>query len=216
MRRLLALIICTLLLVAPVLAKSKMKFTFKFEGKSRTYYCYAPDKEGRLPLVVLLHGSGRDGLVMADAWKDLAAREQFIIAAPDSYDPWSWQSDRDSPNFIRAMIQQVNVSHPVDSTRIYLFGHSGGAVYALMLALVESDFYAATAIHAGALYPQNYSLFAKARRHMPIAIWVGDRDSFFPTDLVKDTKAEFESNGFHVQLTILPNQTHSYESVRQC
>jgi dienelactone hydrolase len=46
---------------------------------------------------------------------------------------------------------------------------------------------------------------------MPIAIWVGDRDSFFPLDAVNSTKRLFESNGFRVRLTILPNQGHSYD-----
>jgi hypothetical protein len=119
--RSLALIFCGLLLATTVLAKDNMKSSFRFEGKLRTYYCFVPDREGRLPLVVLLHGSGRDGLVMAEAWRSLAAKEQFIIAAPDSYDSWAWQSDKDSPNFLRAMVEQVNARHPVDASRIYLF-----------------------------------------------------------------------------------------------
>ncbi len=209
-----ALTFCGFLLVTPALAKDKMKTGLKFEGKWRTYYCFAPDKEGPLPLVILLHGSGGDGAVMANDWKALASKEEFIIAAPDSYNPWAWQSDIDSPKFIRAMVEQVNARHPVDASRIYLFGHSGGAVYALMLALVESEYFAATAIHAGALSPENYNLFAKAKRRMPIAIWVGDHDSRFPVNLVEATKREFESRGFRVELTILPNQTHSYDAAK--
>jgi poly(3-hydroxybutyrate) depolymerase len=212
LQRSVVLTFCGLLLAAPAFAKDNMKTVFKFEGKWRTYYFFAPDKEGPLPLVVLLHGSGRNGAVMADAWKGLALKEQFIIAAPDSYDSAAWQSDVDSPNFIRAMVEQVNSHHPVDDSRIYLFGHSGGAVYALALALIESEYFAATAVHAGALAPENYKLFARAKRRMPIAIWVGDRDSFFPVSLVKATKTEFESHAFHVELTILPNQTHSYDA----
>ncbi len=212
MQRFLALILCSLLFAVPAFGRASMRRSFKFDGKWRTYYFFAPEKEGLLPLVVLLHGSGGNGGTMANAWKDLAMKEQFIIAAPDSYDSWAWQSDKDSPNFIRAMVQQVNASHPVDASRIYLFGHSGGAVYALMLALVESEYFAATAVHAGALAPENYNLFEKARRRMPIAIWVGDKDTFFPVAAVKETKREFESHGFQVELTILPNQTHAYNS----
>jgi poly(3-hydroxybutyrate) depolymerase len=212
LQRSFALMLCSLLLTAPASAKDKMKSRFRFEGKWRTYYFFAPNKEGPLPLVVLLHGSGANGEVMGKGWKDLASKEQFIIAAPDSYDSWAWQSDKDSPNFIRAMVEQVNASHPVDASRIYLFGHSGGAVYALMLAIVESEYFAATAVHAGSLAPEHYNLFAKARRRMPIAIWVGDRDPFFPLAAVKGTEKEFESNGFRVEMSILPNQTHSYDS----
>jgi poly(3-hydroxybutyrate) depolymerase len=213
MFRSLAALFCALLLTSTAFSKSQMKSTFNFEGKVRTYYCFIPDQEGPLPLVVLLHGSQRNGLVMADAWKGLAAKQHFIIAAQDSYDPSRWDSDNDSPGFLRAMIDQVNAGHPVDASRIYLFGHSGGAVYALALALMESEVYAAVGVHAGALPSQNVNLLARAERKSPIAIWVGDRDPFFPADLVKQTKTEFESTGFHVQLTVLPNQGHSYEDV---
>lgn len=214
MRYLLALLLCSFLLAPPASAKEKIKESnFKFDGKWRTFYSFPPEKEGPLPLVVLLHGSGRNGEVMVNAWKGLASKEQFIIVAPNSYDSSSWQSDRDSPDFLRAVVEQVKATHAVDMSRIYLFGHSGGAVYALMLAIVESDYFAATAVHAGAVRPENYSLFANARRRMPIAIWVGDHDSFFPVETVKATKEAFESHGFHVELSILPNQTHSYEDV---
>lgn len=213
MLRSLASLFCALLLASPGSSKSRMKSTFNFEGKVRTYYCFIPNQEGPMPLVVLLHGSQRDGLVMVDAWKGLAAKEHFIIAAPDSYDPSRWDSDQDSPGFLRAVISQVSASHPVDASRTFLFGHSGGAVYALALALMESEVYAAVGVHAGALPDQNLNLFARAERKIPIAIWVGDRDPFFPTDLVKQTKTEFESKGFRVQLTVLPNTGHTYEDV---
>lgn len=213
MLRSLASLFCALSVTLPVFAKTTEKSTFNFEGNLRTYYCFIPDEAGPLPLVVLLHGSHRDGRVMADAWKELAAKEHFIIAAPDSYDSASWQSDKDSPGFLRALIDQVNASHPVNSGRIYLFGHSGGAVYALLLALLDSVPYAAIAVHAGAVPAQNSDLFARAQRRIPIAIWVGDRDPFFPADLVKQTKTEFESNGFRVQLALLPSEGHSYEDV---
>jgi poly(3-hydroxybutyrate) depolymerase len=212
--RFLGLIFCIFSLAASAITKGKIeKCDFKFESKWRTYYFFAPDQAGPLPLIVLLHGSGRDGSVMANAWMRLASTERFMIVAPDSYDAWAWQSQKDSPHFIRSVVQQVNAKHPVDSGRIYLFGHSGGAVYALMLALVESEYFAATAVHAGALYPENFHLFANAKRHMPIALWVGDRDSFFSVGSVTATKKEFESHGFHVELIVLANQTHSYESV---
>jgi poly(3-hydroxybutyrate) depolymerase len=214
MLRSLASVFCALVLTSPAFSKTKtVKSTFSFEGNARTYYCFVPYQEGPLPLVVLLHGSQRNGLVMADAWQGLAAKEHFIIAAPDSYDAARWDSDNDSPGFLRAMISQVSASHPVDASRIYLFGHSGGAVYALALALLESELYSAVAVHAGALPAQNVNLFARAERKIPIAIWVGDRDPFFPTDLVKQTKTEFESRGFRMQLNVLPNKGHSYEDV---
>jgi poly(3-hydroxybutyrate) depolymerase len=187
------------------------RLTFEFADNSRTYYCFIPDQAGPLPLVVLLHGSGRNGQVMVDAWKDLALKEHFIVAAPDSYNSSAWAFKTDSPAFFHAVVEQVKRRHAVDESRIYLFGHSAGAVHALVLAIVDSRFYAATAVHAGALPPGYESLlFAQADRRMPIAIWVGSKDPLFSVDAVTATKHLFEANGFQVKLAVIPDHDHNY------
>jgi poly(3-hydroxybutyrate) depolymerase len=49
------------------------KQTFTFEGKERVYYSFAPEKlAAPAPLLLLLHGSGRDGMSQINEWKDLA------------------------------------------------------------------------------------------------------------------------------------------------
>jgi len=192
-------------------AKDKSnRLIFTYDGHPRTVYYYVPDDPGEEPIVVLLHGSGRDGTEMLNAWKSLAASEHFILAAPDSLNSAVWDSQYDPPAFLHAVVDQVSAIHKIDSRRIYLFGHSGGAVYALALALIDSEYYAATAVHAGAFPAQNEHLFTYAKRDMPIAIWVGDHDTFFPVDRVAATKALFDSHGFHVQLNVIPNHSHDY------
>jgi poly(3-hydroxybutyrate) depolymerase len=191
--------------------EAAISHTFEFAGNSRKYYCFIPDVGGPMPLVVLLHGSGRNGQVMIDAWKDLALREHFIVAAPDAYNSSGWAFKTDSPAFFHAVVEQVKTIHAVDEARIYLFGHSAGAVHALVLAIVDSEYYAATAVHAGAL-PPGYEklLFSQADRRMPIAIWVGSKDPLFSVEAVTATKQQFEANGFHVKTFIIPDHDHNY------
>jgi predicted esterase len=190
------------------------KLAFEFAGKSRTFYFFTPGSEGPLPLVVLLHGSGRNGQTMVDAWSGLASKEHFSIAAPDAYDSSGWSVKIDSPEFLRAVVEQVKVRHAVDESRIYLFGHSAGAVHALVIAIIDSHFYAATAVHAGAI-PPGYEklLFSRAQRRMPIAIWVGAEDPLFSVDAVTTTKQLFEQNGFQVELSVIPNHDHNYYAI---
>lgn len=190
------------------------KFDFEFAGKSRTYYVFIPDKSSPLPVVLLLHGSGRNGQVMVDAWSKLASSEAFIVVAPDSYDSSGWSMKSDSPGFFHAVIEQVKARHAIDENRIYLFGHSAGAVHALVLAIIDSHCYAAAAVHAGAL-PPGYEkpLFSMAERRMPIAIWVGADDPLFSVDAVKATTRLFEENGFHVELSVIPNHDHNYYAI---
>ena len=166
-----------------------------------------------MPLVVLLHGSGRTGEIMASNWKDLASREGFMVAAPDAYDAPTWNSEKDTPDFFRKIVERVKSRHPLDSSRIYLFGHSAGAAYALFLTVIDSDLFAATAIHAGALQTDTHGFFEQAERKTPIAIWVGDRDPLFPLEDVMATKKIFESNGYSVELSVVLAHDHNYYAI---
>ena len=199
------------LIALPAFARDNVKkLVFNFAGHARTLYLFVPEKDGSLPVVVLLHGSGHNGEIMVDAWKNLAAQEGFIVVGPDAFDSAGWDPKTDPPDFLHAAVEQAAASHAVDRNRVYLFGHSSGAEYALILAILDSHSFASITVHAGALQPGFFKLFAYAGRRLPIAIWVGDRDPFFPLDLVKATKKEFESNGFPIELSIIPNHDHNY------
>src|SRR4051812_18243157 len=95
--------ICAALLLLPAHARADDKVskeTIESGGRKRTYYLYAPAaRKPSAPLVVLLHGSGRDGLSLVERWKDLAAREGFVIAGPDSRDSKGWRTPDDGPDF---------------------------------------------------------------------------------------------------------------------
>ena len=56
--------------------------------------------------------------------------------------------------------------------------HSAGAVQALYLSLLESEYFAATAVHAGALDLGAGQFMDRAQRKIPIAIFVGTNDQF--------------------------------------
>src|SRR5690349_4299047 len=102
-------------------------------------------------MVVLLHGSGRDGRSLLDPWRKLADREGLILVAPNAINPAVWQTVLDGPEALISIIENVKKQYAVDSTRIYLFGHSGGAVFGLFMLLWKPTYFAAVSIHAGAL-----------------------------------------------------------------
>jgi poly(3-hydroxybutyrate) depolymerase len=205
----LAIVICI-----PSFAKAKVvKQQVEYQGNYRVFYRFIPDKDGPLPLIVLVHGSFRNGWVMADSWKSLAEREGFMIAAPDSSNDAGWTLKDDPPDLLHLIVTKMSEEHSLDKARVFLFGHSAGARYALDLALVDSAYYTAVAIHAGALEPRNYNLFANVSRKVPIAIWTGRNDRIVPVQTVVTTKEPFEAHGFPVRLSIIPNHDHTYEEV---
>jgi len=150
---------------------------------------------------------------MVNSWKDLASREHFIVVAPNnagSRPSDFWEGDWDPPEFFRVLIEQVNAQHPVDGSRIYLFGDDEGAQFALSTAIVDANFYAAVAIHGGALVPDYSAMFARVRRRIPIGLWSGTLDISCPLNRVRKTREILQSAGFPVELNILPNHGHDY------
>ncbi|MFY9556019.1 MAG: dienelactone hydrolase family protein [Blastocatellia bacterium] len=209
------LLVFTLLLFPSQTAASSEKIireSFVSQNKKRSIYLFVPEsvKSGMpAPLIILLHGSGRNGLSLADKWKDLASKEGIILVGPDSIDSSRWSSPVDGPDFLRDVVENVKTRYTINPRRVYLFGHSGGAVFALYMSLFESKYFAATAIHAGALRQQDAAI-ALAKRKTPIAMFVGTRDRFFPVEDVRGTRDDLNKQGFAVALTELPGHDHNY------
>ena len=210
----LILTILLLLSCTSVFAKDDItKELITSNGKTRAYYLYVPStlKPGsKSPLIVLLHGSGRVGMSLVEKWKDLARKEGFIIAGPDSSDPRGWNAPKDGPAFLRDLVEELKAKYPINSRRIYLFGHSAGASFALEMSLMESQYFAATAIHAGALLAEDGDLLDSAKRKIPIFIQVGDSDQFFPLKVVRATRDLLNARGFSAELTEIAGHDHWY------
>ncbi len=195
--------------IAQKIAKEKIVS----EGKKRTYYIYVPMSVKPLapaPLLVLLHGSKRNGLSLVEKWKDFAEKEGIILVGPDSADSSVWSVPDDGPGFVHELVEAIKTKHPINGRKVYLFGHSGGAIFALLMALYESEYFAATAIHAGALSSESVSLMDVAKRKTPIHIQVGAADPFFPLAAVRATRDALNARGFPVQLREIPGHDHWY------
>lgn len=50
----------------------------------RTWYEFAPSPATDMPLVILLHGAGRDGLSVVEMWKDIATEHGIALLAPNA------------------------------------------------------------------------------------------------------------------------------------
>jgi poly(3-hydroxybutyrate) depolymerase/Tfp pilus assembly protein PilF len=204
-----------ILIAAPltILAQGITKDSLVVEGKKRTYYLYVPERaktSAPAPLLVLLHGSNRDGLSLVEKWKRLAETEGVILLGPNSADASVWSVPRDGPMALHEFVEAIKSKYAINPRRIYLFGHSGGAAFALLMSLYESEYFAATAIHAGALDSRSLGLTSLAKRKTPIYIQVGTVDQSFPLAVVRSTRDALVAKGFPVQLTEIPGHDHWY------
>ena len=141
------------------------KQTINSLGAERTYYTFVPEKlTAPAPLLLLLHGSGRDGMSQINEWKELAEKEGIIIIAPDS-------------------------------------------------GVMESQYFGAAGVHAGAMGEDFYPYLDLAKRKIPITIWVGTEDPYFKLTLVKATQTELNKHGFDAKVVEIKGHDHNYYAV---
>lgn len=184
----------------------------QFADVQRNYVlCPPAEMKLGLPMLLLLHGSGSNGAYVASLWKDFAAHEGIILVAPDALRNDAWHLKGDGPDFLHAIVNDVQSRYAADRRRLYLFGQSGGAVYALTLAMLESQYFAGVAIHAGAwrTAPEFHAI-AFARRKVPIKIIVGDRDEYFSMAAVERTGDALKEASFPAEIEIVPGQHHGF------
>ena len=178
-------------------------------GKTRAYYLYVPATvKASAPLLVTLHGSNRNGITLVEKWKDYAKKEGIILVGPDASNARGWGSPQDGPDFLRDLIEELKTKYPINPRRVYLFGHSAGGSFSLHMALMESQYFAAAAIHAGAL--TNLDLIEHATRKIPISIQIGDSDPLVPLKIVRATSDALKEAGFTVDLVEIANHDHWY------
>ena len=207
---------CVLLIVGfviPAAAQKVRKERIESQGKKRTYYLQVPataTPDHPAPLLLLLHGSGRNGLSLMDKWKDLGANEGIILVAPDAIASEGWRTPDDGPDFLHDVVSELKAKFAVDARRMYVFGHSAGATFALYMGLFESDYFAAVAIHAGALRHDDGFIVERASRKIPIHIAVGTVDRFFPLEAVRATRDMLVTKGFSVELVEMKGHDHWY------
>jgi poly(3-hydroxybutyrate) depolymerase len=193
------------------------KERFDYGGRSISYYLFVPKSlsaQAPAPVILLLHGSGRNGSSLAEPWKDLAGKECIVLVAPDAIDPGQWKVPDDGPAAFCALLDELRRTLPIDPHRLYLFGHSGGAVFALYMSILEPEYFAATFVHAGALRSeQEIAGLSIITRPIPIGIVVGDQDPFFPAKDVAATVDGFKARGVPIQAEIIKGHNHNYYDV---
>ena len=61
--------------------------------------------------------------------------------------------------------------------------------------------------------PNEFRAVPYAKRKIPIAIFIGDKDEYFPLFAVRKTQSALEQAGHPVSVTVLPGHNHPYADV---
>ncbi len=210
-----ALLVLCLLSASPFAACAVSAATTDASAKSVScgkyqyhYLLYAPPRTGASPAILILHGAGDQAAPMLEAWKPVAKKEGIALIVPQL--PMAPAFEEVAPQVFRCMIEDAKESVLLDPQRIYIFGHSMGGYLAYDAAMLQSNYFAAAAIHAMGISENYYWIVAKAARKMPIAIYVGDSERPDLYGKTCKTRDLLRKENFEVHFVELRDHDHNY------
>ncbi len=137
--------------------------TENYANRRLEYYYYIPatvikDEQTPHPILVMIPSlSGRGEQFASQAFKEFARQENLIIVAPSFiYDETNWANRQSyqypavwSGQALLAIVSQMSEKYQISTSKMYLFGYSAGAQFALRFCLWRPELCAACAAHAG-------------------------------------------------------------------
>lgn len=138
-----------------------------------------PDTRRPAPLLVVLHGNHESAEDAAKRWRTAAlARDWALLSlqcpeAKGCDDVGRWYRWRGEPSWVFAQVDELVRQHPIDQSRIYLAGWSGGATYIGSNMAEWHRRFAAIVIHGGGQAPANK---ACGPQPLPTYFLVGDKN----------------------------------------
>ncbi|MGH9763945.1 MAG: alpha/beta hydrolase-fold protein, partial [Blastocatellia bacterium] len=118
-----------------------------------------------------------------------------------------------APEFFKRIVDTVAHEAPVDPHRTYVFGHSMGGYLAFDAAMFDSDYFAAVAVHASFIAPDYLDILDRAKRKIPIALYIGTDDKLVRLADVRRTRDLLLARGFPLQYEELKNHDHDYYAI---
>jgi len=160
-------------------------------GVTRTYLLHVPppvEGRDRLPMVLLLHGMGVSGSVVARAtgMAEQADKEGYYLVCPDAAgEKKRWNTGAGTPEdlaFLTQLLDKLVIELPVDKQRCYASGYSSGAVMCYRLALDSPHRLAAIAPVCGTLERATSLQAQMMRQRLPVPVMLiyGELDKEFP------------------------------------
>jgi poly(3-hydroxybutyrate) depolymerase len=196
---------------APELLQSTV---LSVDGTPHSFQLFVPEHEENappMPLVVLLHGAGGDGLGQIRAWQPVARANKCLLLAPNiDNTSKAWDALYENPVWIRYAIDEISRSYPVDKHRLYLWGYSAGGMFTFYFGFIESRYFAAASVHGGVIENYKYQMADLAVRKIPFAYYIGSWDPLYSTKQTRACRDVLLSRGFEVHYVELKGADHNF------
>jgi poly(3-hydroxybutyrate) depolymerase len=169
------------------------------------------DRALPVPLVVVLHGDNDNARERAAKWHAAVARRGWALLSlecpaklgcPDG----SWYKWDHDPGWIREQVREVFARAPIDPSRIYLVGWSGGATFIGKHVQNWPLMFAAIVLHGGGVPPRRDDC---PDAPLPAYFLVGDRNPGHGA--ARRLRAYLEGCGEEVGWDLLAGANHAQE-----
>ena len=194
-------------------------YWFEEADEMMPYHVYAPmrwDGHSKLPMVLVLHGNTRDQDYYFDRDDHILAKlaEQYgyLVVCPMGYRPnagWGTRQSRQSELSEQDALQVLDLvtkEYPVDSSRVYLFGHSAGGGGSWYLGEKYAGKWAAIATSAAPTRPENFPF--ERLKGMPILVCHGNHDDEVPVARSRNMISAAKEHGLDPEYLEVPGATH--------
>lgn len=167
---------------------------------------YAPDsvRDGKPKgLLIALHGMGGDEAMFFHAYgqgqiRQLADKHGLIVAAPHM--DWVIRS----PAALDGIIEAVSYTYPLDRSRVYVLGHSLGAMSAAAMAKDNAGKVSAAVCIAG-----GGPFLGSQEKSPPLRVYAGELDRIVPPARLAKHVDAARGVGLPLELRVVPSQGHT-------
>ena len=202
-------------------SEHRRSFRSELDGTLQPYSLKLPDgfdPAKTYPLLVILHGSGRDERGLLEAtWTD----RDVIMLAPFGRDKYRAYAEPESQIDIVEAISRVRADFKIQPDRILVGGFSMGGYGALRAFYENPSLYAGVFVFAG--HPNLASVWldeqhpnfttaedASVFSGTPVFIYHGEKDAALDIELMREAAAVLEAAGAKVELNIDPERGHQF------
>jgi phospholipase/carboxylesterase len=164
------------------------------------------DFERRYPLVVVLHGAGRQDEILAKALRDEPERRQALFLIPRSVLPtWDLIASDGRPDldFLEHALDLVWRRYPVDPRRVALLGYSDGASYGLSVGLSNPRVFSAVMGWAAGFKIIDRSAIGPDDEKPRVLLEYGSHDPLFPFEQVAvPMRDDLRARGYDLEFRV--------------